>query len=309
MPTLTKKAKISIISSKGREINMYRLFSNSYWQEKNIPFQLEYRDPQLPFPMHNHNFHELVYVFDGNGTHITQQGNKELRSGDILSIRPEQTHGFKKIDKLRLMNILVYPHFLNERLSAVAQTVAYQSLFEQSLSKNQDEIVHFNLSKIQMFEIQALIDSMQHEIEQKTIGYQVQATSYFTQLLVLLMRSYEEKQIHTLSPEAMIINYVEKNFRSHLTVKELADKSGLSESSLLRAFKKVTGEPPLVHQNKLRMEAATDDLAHTKKSITQIALDVGFNDSNYFTRAFKKMHNMSPQEFRKCLKNHTITTE
>ncbi len=286
---------------------MYRLFSNSYWQEKNIPFQLEYRDPQLPFPMHNHNFHEIVYVFDGSGTHITPHGNKILQAGDVLSIRPEQTHGFKKINNLRLMNILVYPHFLKERLSSVSHTVAYQSLFEQNLSKNQDEIVHLNLSKIQIFEVQALIEFMSQEINQKTIGYQAQATSYFTQLLVLLMRAYEEKQIHMLSPEALIINYVEKNFRNYITVKELSEKSGLSESSLLRAFKKVTGEPPLVYQTKLRMEAAIDDLAHTKKSITQIALDVGFNDSNYFARAFKKMHNMSPHEFRKCLKNHTNT--
>ncbi len=288
---------------------MYKLFSNSYWQEKNIPFQLEYRDPQLPFPLHNHNFHEIVYVYEGTGTHITKNRTHQLVAGDVLSVRPEQVHGYKKINGLRLLNIMVYPHFFKDMLTTISTTVAYQSLFAQNLSSNKEDIMHFNLSKIQMFEAQALIEFMNQEIDQKNLGYQAQATSYFTQLLILLMRAYEEKKIHTLSSEALIINYVEKNFKNHITIKELSEKSGLSESSLLRAFKKVTGEPPLVYQNKLRMLAAADDLAHSRKSVTQIALDVGFNDSNYFTRAFKKIHNMTPLEFKKHLKNHTNKTE
>ena len=74
--------------------------------------------------------------------------------------------------------------------------------------------------------------------------------------------------------------------------------SGLSASSMLRTCKRVTGCSPAEYQKKLRMLSAIDDLVQSDKSVTQIALDAGYNDSNYFSRLFKKFANLTPSEYR-----------
>ena len=59
--------------------------------------------------------------------------------------------------------------------------------------------------------------------------------------------------------------------------------------------------------SRLRLSAASDALIQTGKSITEVALDLGFNDSNYFTRLFKKHVGLSPREYRyKYLKENLL---
>ena len=49
----------------------------------------------------------------------------------------------------------------------------------------------------------------------------------------------------------------------------------------------------------IRMEKAEDLLKTSSDKVREIALEVGYKDPNYFNRAFKKRHNMTPEEFRK----------
>ena len=49
---------------------------------------------------------------------------------------------------------------------------------------------------------------------------------------------------------------------------------------------------------RLRINRAADLLRHSNNNVTEVALEVGFNDSNYFTRQFKRVVGMSPSRFR-----------
>ena len=49
----------------------------------------------------------------------------------------------------------------------------------------------------------------------------------------------------------------------------------------------------------IRMEKAENLLKTSSDKVRKIALEVGYKDPNYFNRAFKKRHNMTPEEFRK----------
>ncbi len=81
-------------------------------------------------------------------------------------------------------------------------------------------------------------------------------------------------------------------------MQDLMEYSNMSESSVLRTFKRITGYPPFEYQMRQRMFAASRELSDTKLDITQIAYDVGYNDSNYFSRCFKKFMNMTPRDYR-----------
>jgi len=93
---------------------MYQLDSRNYWSDSNIPIQFEFRDPQYPFPLHVHDFHELVLVYSGKATHLTVNGDKDIQGGDFVSVKPGQVHGYKNIRNLVLMNILIKPSFFDD---------------------------------------------------------------------------------------------------------------------------------------------------------------------------------------------------
>ena len=57
--------------------------------------------------------------------------------------------------------------------------------------------------------------------------------------------------------------------------------------------------PFLNTMSDIRMEKAENLLKTSSDKVRKIALEVGYKDPNYFNRAFKKRHNMTPEEFRK----------
>lgn len=279
---------------------MYQLHTQNYWTDRDLPFHFEFRNPQAPFPMHTHDFHEIAIVYSGKGVHLTQQGSYEIQAGDILSIKPGQLHGFKKIDNLVIMNLLVRPSFFTEDPLGLSQVAGFSSLFAQELKQN-STIAHVRMNQLQLFEVRAIIESIQQEIMTQQSGYVPQSVALFMQLIVFVLRVNSNKDFSSSSSKnsaAMLIKHIEKNFRKTITMTDLVEISGLSESSILRTFKRITGYPPFVYQNRIRMFAAINELISTEKDITQIALDTGFSDSNYFSRSFKKFMKMTPTEYR-----------
>jgi AraC-like DNA-binding protein len=66
----------------------------------------------------------------------------------------------------------------------------------------------------------------------------------------------------------------------------------------MRVFRKATGQTPIEYLVRLRIQKAMELLRTTDRTITEIAMDVGFNDSNYFARQFRRLTDRSPRAFR-----------
>ena len=84
-----------------------------------------------------------------------------------------------------------------------------------------------------------------------------------------------------------------------ITVGNLASLCHCNESYLSRIFKKQTGININIYINKVRIEYAKEMLTHTAKPISLIALDIGFNDPNHFSRIFAQLIGNSPNEYRR----------
>lgn len=282
---------------------MYKLLSRSFWTEQG-PCHFEFRNPQPPFPMHSHEFHELAIVYSGEGLHITPQETIRLKAGDVVSVKPGQIHGYEKIDNLVLMNILVHSSFFADENNGLTSVPGYSDLFQPfPPAKNTNQPVsHFRLNKLQGFEVRAIIETMQGEIANQNLSWVPVTTAYLIQLTALLLRIYNDPNYPASAEKnnaAALVKYMEKNYKQTLSMQDLMDFSSMSESSVLRTFKRITGYPPFEYQMRQRMFSAINELISTDNDITQIAYDTGFNDSNYFSRCFKKFISMTPSEYRK----------
>ena len=80
---------------------------------------------------------------------------------------------------------------------------------------------------------------------------------------------------------------------------DLISLTGLSASTLNRAFRRAVGLPPLAYHRRLRMRRAADLLRTTDLSVTDIADRTGFDDANYFARQFRRVMGSSPSAYRR----------
>jgi two-component system, response regulator YesN len=89
------------------------------------------------------------------------------------------------------------------------------------------------------------------------------------------------------------------NIDQPLSLNAIADTLGVNPSHLSRTFKKALGMTLTDYINKLRIEEAKYLLDHSNDSVTAIASHVGYSDSNYFSKVFRKWERVTPHDYRK----------
>jgi AraC family transcriptional regulator len=82
------------------------------------------------------------------------------------------------------------------------------------------------------------------------------------------------------------------------TLADLAAAAGLSRYHFLRTFRRVTGMTPHQWVVRARLRDAATRLVTTRAPVTEIALDVGFDDLSNFIRSFRAEFGRSPRQYR-----------
>lgn len=103
----------------------------------------------------------------------------------------------------------------------------------------------------------------------------------------------------TSAQQRLTLDYIGTHGRQEFDVGELAAAAGLSRRHFQRAFKESFGETPCRFAHNTVMAAAVELVLGTRKSITEIALDLGFENFGNFSTAFKRHTGMSPEAFRR----------
>lgn len=93
-------------------------------------------------------------------------------------------------------------------------------------------------------------------------------------------------------------NWIEANFAVGFSVDELADKYHVSRRTFERRFKSATGDTPLLYLQRVRIQAAKKLLEANTRTFDEIAYTVGYSESNFFRKVFKKHTNLTPKEYR-----------
>jgi len=123
----------------------------------------------------------------------------------------------------------------------------------------------------------------------------------FIEMFVIKLMYNNKKQMHEIVEAAA--KYINEHLTENLTVFTLAEQFHVARNYFSRLFKKEMGEGCNEYITRLRIEKAKHLLGYSRLKTYEIAERVGYNDTNYFSLAFKKNTGMSPKEFRERLNN------
>ena len=95
-----------------------------------------------------------------------------------------------------------------------------------------------------------------------------------------------------------ILSYIEDNYQNKITLKDIAGHIHLCESECTRLFKRHMNTTLFAFLQEYRIERSLEFL-QSGELISDVALNTGFSDSNYYSKVFAKIKGCSPREYRK----------
>ncbi len=267
------------------------------------PIMVIRREPQIPYPLHTHSFAELVIILSGRGFHRVEGQELPIGAGDVFVILGNRAHGYNDLNELHLVNILFDPALLAMPLFDLTRLPGFHALFalEPQWRGEGGVSAHLSLSPERLDRALGHVGRIEEELACREEGFRFLAVTHFQRLVAELSRWYTGAQspgARRLSRIGAAIGHLEHHLDEAVSLDALVSLTGLSPSTLNRAFVRAVGLSPMAYHLRLRARRAGDMLRSTDLSVTDIAYRTGFNDANYFARQFKKAMGLSPRAYR-----------
>lgn len=148
-------------------------------------------------------------------------------------------------------------------------------------------------------EVQSLFDAIEKEAKSHA-----EIANYLTMALITKLAAFlreeglqEEQQTPTLAAKARA--FIDKNYKEAIRLGDIATATHTNAYYLSHLFKAEIGLSPMKYVILRRIGEAQNLLINTDMTITQIAAQVGYNNSNYFQNVFKGALDMTPGEYRR----------
>lgn len=245
--------------------------------------------PQKMHYAHFHEKHELYYLEKGKTKYFIGNEIFLLEAGDMIFVPKNTFHKTDNSEESGVERILFT--FDDKTLGEDAQK-HLRPLYEKKLIRMPTE---------RQYEVQTLFRQLATEERKKEDDYQEMQQLYFRQLLILISRHVQNRSQTKLDPTLGLVQDIAKYISEHvaedLSLASLSKRYALSACYLSRMFGAVTGIGLNEYINISRVTAAEKLLQTTDKSITDIALSCGFNDSNYFAAVFKRIKGITPKKY------------
>jgi AraC-like DNA-binding protein len=111
--------------------------------------------------------------------------------------------------------------------------------------------------------------------------------------------SYNEKNsLPQYDYVTAIFDYIGHHYHEEIDIETIAEHLCISYSYVRKVFKEKTGKSIVDYINEIRIEEAKKMLSDDGMNVKSIAISLGYNNDQSFTRIFKKMEGMTPGEFR-----------
>jgi AraC-like DNA-binding protein len=261
---------------------------------------------------HWHDFCELVIVIGGHGKHLLEGGAFHVSTGDAFVVQGEQVHCFRERDGLVLLNVMYDPARIPLPAGLLRRLPGYSALFmlEPAFRKAHRFSSRLRLNRRELDRAEALVERMEAECGNgpggARDGREAVLLALLVELMVFLSRHYgasDSTESRSLLRAGRLVSLLEQRYNEPWTLEKLAAHAGLSRTNLLLTFRRATGQSPVDFIIGLRVAAARRLLRQTTLGITEIALECGYADSNYFARQFHKVQGLTPSAYRKQERN------
>lgn len=245
-------------------------------------------------PIHHHDFYEMFFLLSGEAKYVIEGVTYDLMPGDIILISPTELHqcSYSLAEPYRRIVIYFTYEYI---LSAAGNTKLLTRCF--TAHKN-----HLRLEPAVSNLLMTHAINIAKEFAKKDEYSKIMADALLVELLVSINRfvinnldKNTEKET-AKSVLAELVDYINSNLSSHLSLDWLADKFYISKYYLIRIFKTEMGITPHRYITLKRLILAKSIMYSGTKPIDTYQA-CGFTDYSSFYTAFKKEYGMSPKHF------------
>ena len=269
-----------------------------------FPIAVDRRRLQGASSMSARGSSEVVIVTGGHGLLVVGEESWPLAAGDVFVMGVGRLHEYRDVDALQVVNVLFDPERLRMDVKDLPDSAGYWALFafEEAWWRRPQVEGRGRLSPQQLEVVVGLVDRLEHELRARDVGFGFLATALFMQLIGDLSRYYgRPSQPDGRSRIAEAVAHLETQYDSEIDLDQLAGIAHMSKRHFLRAFRAAVGKSPIAYLIEHRVGRAAALLRHGGANVTEVAFRVGFNDSNYFSRQFRKVIGVSPREYQREL--------
>ena len=251
------------------------------------------------FIHHKSSLPQLTYIIQGDIDFTLNGRIHNCSSGDILINRPNEVFG--TLNQTFPASKTAFLKFDIEELKKYVDESFYLK------AKNFFNSLVFNKLKMGD-ECQRIIEGLLQEHRYPDECSFEHCKALFIEMLVLLIRSHssemEEQSLNTGKVSRLIKlvdAYLHENLAKKIHIRDLAEQVELSESHFRYVFGRLYGMSPSDYIIHCRVEEAKRQLLESRETITEIAFELGFSSSQYFSNTFKAKTGMRPIEYRKAI--------
>lgn len=247
---------------------------------------------------HCHDFISMIYVLSGSCTYHISDTMYQVKKGDMLVFNPGVYHnkimkpgeeilelhtGFGNI----CLEGLPKNHFIKDTACPVISLLDH----EQDFLKCCSDIFYEQENKEPGCELMLKINVM------KLLVLYLKATRIKPQLNESSMINFDS--FDKAAIVSTLMTFLNENYMRPISLDTISKSIYLSPAYISKVFKDEMGESPINYLIKIRLAKARELLLEGRISIKAVSRTVGYDDVYYFSKLFKKYHNVSPSKIRK----------
>ena len=250
---------------------------------------------------HSHNFVEIAYVAEGEGTHIVNGMEHQTVKGDLFLINYDIPHEFVPHgEPLLIYNCIFTPAYFN---AALGESRNFFDITDHFLLNNlytnfPTDYIYTTAHGGENNHVLNIYERMLREFTEKQIGYRDIMRGYVIELLVIICRLKLRVDSGRTQKMLEILEHINVHYNETVTVEDLSVIAGFSTSHFRRIFKSLTGKTLSHYIQTIRIQEACKFLKNKELNVEQIAQRVGYSDIKHFYTVFKRITGSLPKAFR-----------
>jgi AraC-like DNA-binding protein len=250
------------------------------------------------FAEHRHADIEMSYCLKGGFTALVDKKERHISEGELLLISPMTAHAYSSEEGQEnvVLTVIVGVSFLKKFFSYFSN--AKHSAY--TVQRQEDHEAYVRLFEA-LEETTALFRGGNEKNDLLVRGSLYRLCAYLIDVITEMGEAPKagNREMEKVANIERALEMIYYDFAKPLTIEDAALATGYGKSNFCKIFKKITGDTFHNVLNRQRVEAACGFLGGTDLSISQIAAQVGFEETKTFCRVFKSVTAMTPGEYRK----------